>query len=156
MANPITKIKRKEVPKEVVYEQNLRVVSEALSENKDAILKGIDLLATINRNGTLDMMNAFVKHKEDALENVMQELNKPQYSETLENLSKLFMYLGQLEMDELQYFTEKLNRGMEEAKQSDGTGKTSYMSLIKALKDPEINRSVTMLLKFLRGMGREY
>ncbi|WP_099157874.1 DUF1641 domain-containing protein [Virgibacillus ndiopensis] len=155
MANPITNIKRKELPKEVVYERNLREVSEALSENKDAILKGIDLLATVNRNGTLDMMNAFVKHKEDALENIMQELNKPQYSATLENLSKLFLYLGELEMNELHYFTEKLNRGMEEARQADSSSKTSYMNLIKSLKDPEINRSITMLLKFLRGMGRD-
>ncbi|MFC3014972.1 DUF1641 domain-containing protein [Virgibacillus litoralis] len=29
------------------------------------------------------------------------------------------------------------------------------MDLLKALKDPEINRSVTMLLQFLRGMGRD-
>lgn len=144
-----------EIPEEVTHERNLDEVSQAVSENKDAILKGIDLLATLNKSGSLDMANAFVKHKEDALENVMGELNKPQYSGTLENLSKLFLFIGELKVDELRYFADRLNNGMEVASTAEDSEKTSYMDLLKALKDPEINRSVTMLLQFLRGMGKE-
>ncbi|WP_443259429.1 DUF1641 domain-containing protein [Virgibacillus sp. L01] len=155
MSNPITNIKRKEIPEETTKERNLDEVSQAVSENKEAILKGIDLLATLNKSGSLDTVNALVKHKEDALENVMEELNKPQYSGTLENLSKLFLFIGDLKVDEIKYFADKLNTGMEVASTSEDSHKTSYMDLLKALKDPEINRSVTMLLQFLRGMGRE-
>lgn len=155
MSNPITNIKRMEISEETTNERNLDEVSRAVSENKEAILKGIDLLATLNNSGTLDTANALVKHKEDALENVMGELNKPQYSGTLENLSKLFLFIGDLKVDEIQYFADRLNTGMEVASTSEDSDKTSYMDLLKALKDPEINRSVTMLLQFLRGMGRE-
>lgn len=143
-----------EIPKEVVHEQNLEEVTRAVSENKEAILKGIDLLASINKSGSLDMMNAQVKHKEEALENVMGQLNKPQFSGTLENLSKLFLLAGKVNVDDLMYFTDKLNEGMEVASSMEGTDKTSYMDLLKALKDPEINRSITMLLALLRGMGK--
>ncbi|SEQ64332.1 Uncharacterized conserved protein YjgD, DUF1641 family [Virgibacillus subterraneus] len=155
MSNPITNIKRMEIPEETIKERNLDDVARAVSENKEAILKGIELLATLNKSDTLDTVNALVKHKEDALENVMGELNKPQYSGTLENLSKLFLFIGELKVDEIQYFADRLNSGMEVASTSEDSVKTSYMDLLKALKDPEINRSITMLLHFLRGMGRE-
>lgn len=154
MANPITKIKKMEIPEEVVREKNIDEVTKAVSENKDAILKGIDFLSTLNDNGLLDMTHALVKQKETALDNVMRELNKPQYSATLENVSKLFLLIGELSVDELHHFTGKLNDGLEEARTFDESQKTSFMDLIKALKDPEINRSVTMLLQFLRGMGK--
>lgn len=144
-----------EIPEEVTKEQNLDEVTKAVSENKDAILKGIGFLSTLNENGMLDMTHALVKQKETALDNVMRELNKPQYSATLENLSKLFLFLGEFNVDELKQFTDKLNTGMDEALNTDESEKTTYMDLIKAIKDPEINRSLTMLLQFLRGMGKE-
>lgn len=143
--------------KEDILERDLAEVTEAVSENKEAILKGIDLLATINESGGLDVINALVKHKQDALENIVEEINKPQYASSLENISELFFLLGHLKVDDLAYFMEKVNHGMGEARENPvpGEEQTSYMGMIKALKDPEINRGVTMLLSFMRGMGRE-
>lgn len=155
MANPITKIKRMEIPEEVTREQNMDEITKAVSENKEAILKGIDFLGTLNESGLLDMTHALVKQKETALDNVMRELNKPQYSATLENMMKMVLLVGELQVDDLTEFIGKLNNGLEESLAFDNSDKTSYMDLIKALKDPEINRSVTMLLQFLRGMGKE-
>lgn len=154
MANPITNIKQMEIPEEVARDQSVLEVTKAVSENKEAIMKGIDFLSTLNDNGMLDMTHALVKQKETALDNVMRELNKPQYSATLENLSKMFLFLGELNVEELKHFTGKLNNGLEESRAVDQSEKTSYVDIIKALKDPEINRSVTMLLQFLRGMGK--
>lgn len=157
MANPITNIKRMEVSEEVTREQNMDEITKAVSENKEAILKGIDFLGTLNESGLLDMTHALVKQKETALDNVMRELNKPQYSATLENMMKMVLLVGELHVDELADFIGKLNNGLEESLAFDNSDKTktSYMDLIKALKDPEINRSVTMLLQFMRGMGKE-
>lgn len=143
-----------EIPEEVARDQSVLEVTKAVSENKEAIMKGIDFLSTLNDNGMLDMTHALVKQKETALDNVMRELNKPQYSATLENLSKMFLFLGELNVEELKHFTGKLNNGLEESRAVDQSEKTSYVDIIKALKDPEINRSVTMLLQFLRGMGK--
>ncbi|ASK63684.1 hypothetical protein CFK37_16725 [Virgibacillus phasianinus] len=155
MAEAITKIKRMEMPEDAGRDQDISEVTSAISNNKEAILKGIDFLGTLNDNGMLDMAHALVKQKETALDNVMREFNKPQYSATLENLSKLFLFLGELNVDELHHFSNKLNNGLAEAHTIDESEKTSYLDLIKALKDPEINRSITMLLQFLRGMGKE-
>lgn len=155
MANPITKIKQMEIPVQVKREQNMDEITKAVSENKEAILKGIDFLGSLNESGMLDMTLALVKQKEKALDNVVRELNKPQYATTLENLMKMVLLIGELQVDELTEFIGKLNNGLEESLAFDESDKTSYMDLIKSLKDPEINRSVTMLLQFLRGMGKE-
>ena len=155
MAEAISKIKRIEVPESVLQEQDLAEISKKVSENKEAILKGIDLFAALEKSETLDALIALIKHREEALENMVQELNKPQYSATLENLSDLFLFLGQLNVEELFYFTDKLNHGMKEARNLNDEDSISFMGMIKALKDPDINRSITMLLSFLKGMGKE-
>ncbi|WP_174613063.1 DUF1641 domain-containing protein [Virgibacillus ihumii] len=155
MAEPISNVKKMEIPKEKIQQDNLEEVIEAVSENKEAILKGIDFLNTLNNNGMLDMSHALVKHKEDALENVMNELNKSQYAKVLENIMQLVFLAGELRVDDMKYFAGRLNDGMEAAGNQEQNDKTSYFDLMKALKDPEINRSITMLLAFLKGMGKE-
>lgn len=155
MANPITSIKRMEISEEDIKESNLTEVLDTISENKEAILKGIDILTTINESGALDIVSALVKQKDEAIKNVVQQANKPTYATILENLSDLFLLAEDFPVGELNHFIGKINQGLTDASTIDPDQKTSYMDLIKMLKDPEINRSVTMLLGFLRGMGRE-
>ncbi|TMN23402.1 DUF1641 domain-containing protein [Lentibacillus cibarius] len=154
MAEKLSNVKRKEVHAETIRQHNLEEVATAVSENKEAILKGIDLLESLNQSETLDMLTALVKHREDALANVMRELNKPEYAAPVENITKLFQIAGKLDVDETRYVADRMNHAVKEAAASEATGKTSYMDLLKALKDPEINRSITMMLQFLRGMGK--
>jgi len=155
MAEPITNIKRMEYSEEEIKDQHLDEVLTAVSNNKDAILKGIALLRTLDDNGMLDFTDALIKQRKAAMENIFSELNKPTYTGILENVSKLAFLLGDLDVEKLGEFTDRINQGMVETSISDPDEKASVMGLVKALKDPEINRSVTMILQFLRGMGRE-
>ena len=155
MAKQITNIKRFEVSEKQIKQSELEEIIDTLSDNKESIIKGIDLLTTLDENGTLDFLNALIKTKEEAMKNIIQELNKEQYSGFLENAGDLIFLLGELDLKRLKDMTERLNEGMEEALATDENDKTTYMGMLKALKEPEINRSITMLLTFMRGMGRE-
>lgn len=155
MADPITNIKKMEYTEEEIREAQLDEVLTTIGENKDAIVKGIALLRTLDDNGMLDFADALIKQRKAAMENIFTELNRSQYTGVLENMSKLVFLLGELDVDKLSYFTGKVNQGMTETTVSDPDEKASVMSLVKAFKDPEINRSITMILQFLRGMGRE-
>ena len=155
MAEPITKINRIQMSQGEIKQKDLQQVIDVVSENKDAIIKGIKLLTTIEKNGTLDFMNALVLHKEDALRNIMQELNKEQYAGTLENASDLMFLLGELDLRSIKRFMNKINEGMKEALTIDENDHTSYMGMLKALKEPEVNRSITMLLTLLRKVGSD-
>lgn len=142
-----------EVSNKAIQEQNIQEITEALSEHKVAVLKGVQLLATFHESGTLDMLHAFIKQRDVALANLVNELNKPKYTATLENLNKLFLFLGELNVEELQHLVRKVNKGLVDVRELTSDKKTSYIDLLKAMRDPEINKSVTLLLQFLRGMG---
>ncbi|HLR74551.1 MAG TPA: DUF1641 domain-containing protein [Virgibacillus sp.] len=153
MAKPITNIERMKVSSRTIEKENISQITEAISENKEAVLKGIQLLATVHESGILDMLHAVIKQRDVALANLVNELNKPKYTATLENLNKLFLFLGELNMDELHHLVQKVNEGLVDVRQLTSDKKTSYIDLLKAMRDPDINKSVTMLLQFLRGMG---
>lgn len=155
MAEPIRKIKRMEISEEAIQEQNLSEVVAAVSNNKEAILKGIDLLASINESGGLEIMDALIKHREVAFEKLITEMNKERYAGSLENIMKLFVFIGNIKVDELEPLVHKVNEGISDLQSFDSDESTSYMGMLRALKDPEINRSITMLLQFLRTMGKE-
>lgn len=155
MANPIRSIKRMELSEEAVKQHHVSEVVDSISSNKKAILEGIDLIVSLHESGALEMLNALVKQKDEALKNVVEQANKPTYASIIENMSDLFMLIGELPVDDLNHFIEKFNHGLKEARLSENKVDTSLMDLLKALKDPEVNRSVSMLLGFLQGMGRK-
>lgn len=144
-----------EITEEEEKQQNLNEVLDAVSENKEAILKSINLVTAIHDSGALDMLYALVKQKDAALKNIVEQVNKHPYSTIVEKLSDLLLLTSDLPIDDLEHFLAKFNEGFKEARLSQNKIDTSLMDILKAMKDPEINRSVSMLLGFLRGMGKE-
>lgn len=154
MAKAISKIKRYEVSREDQVEQDVQEVKEAVADHKDSILKGVELLKALDDEGSLDAMTAFVKAKDETLANVVKEIDKDQYEPLLRNLPELVFLLGEIDMRGIRELSLRLNHGLETMKGRGTTDHTSFLDLAKALKDPEINRSITMLLHFLKGMGK--
>ncbi|HLQ74025.1 MAG TPA: DUF1641 domain-containing protein [Bacillota bacterium] len=155
MAEPVRHIKRMEIPEEDIQSESIDEVLAVISENKESVVKGVNLLAHLDEAGMLDTLSALTIQRKVAMEKMVNELIKERYQGSLENLMPLFTMLGTLNIDELSFFIERINRGMKDAIENDTFEKTSYMNVLTALKDPDINRSVTLLLQFLKGMGRE-
>ncbi|HEU5140711.1 MAG TPA: DUF1641 domain-containing protein [Bacillales bacterium] len=156
MAKPISTIDRIVVDEETKHQRDVEEIETALAENKEAVLETIELLGNLYDRGVLETLNGFFSQGEQVLQIIVQEINKPGHSQVLENLVGLAGILGSIDMDQLKTFTEKANNGLQEATESDtDDGPSSIFQLMKVLKDPEINRSVGMLLKFLKGMGKE-
>lgn len=59
-------------------------------------------------------------------------------------------------MKDMEPLLRKINAGVEQATvEPDPEEKTGYFDLVRKLKDPEVNRSLTLPLRFLEGMGQE-
>src|SRR5699024_1798702 len=101
-----------EVSEEAQRENNLSEVISAVSENKDAILEGIELLTTIHESWALDILDALIKQKGEAFKNGVEQGNKPTYATILENLSDLFLLAKDIPVDELNHFIGKINQGL--------------------------------------------
>ncbi|QHE51912.1 DUF1641 domain-containing protein [Pontibacillus sp. HMF3514] len=155
MAKAISRIKRMEMTQEQIRAKKVSNLEAKMADNAESIEKAIDLIRTLDEAGTLDTLNAFVKHKEDALGHFVTEANKPRYSKTFENLFEFVFLMGDLDVQKVRELSQRLNQGLEGMEEgSELDEKTSMMDLMKALKDPEINQGITMMLHFIRGLGK--
>ncbi|ASS90686.1 MAG: DUF1641 domain-containing protein [Bacillaceae bacterium] len=155
MAKPITTIKKIEVSQEEKRKQNLLEIEQALADNKEAVLEGIACLRKLHDAGVLEIANALLARKDQVLENVVKEVSRKPNIDVLKNIVNLLMLLGTIDLEKLQVMTTRMNAGIQEAAASVNKEETtSFFQLLSALKDPDINRSITMLLHFLRGMGK--
>lgn len=155
MGERIRVIKRMEEPKEYKIEKDMKILQERLSDKKIAIEKGIDILDALEKAEALDAVHAAIVQRKVITGNIVTELNKEQYEGILDNIGNVLFMFGDLDLDEASVFVKKINNGMRVANRANSNNKTSVKDLLGALKDPEINRSITMLLNFLKGMSRE-
>ncbi|GAB1612754.1 hypothetical protein AXY37_05810 [Mammaliicoccus lentus] len=155
MGERIRVIKRMEEPKEYKIEKDMKILQERLSDKKIAIEKGIDILDALEKAEALDAVHAAIVQRKVITGNIVTELNKEQYEGILDNIGNVLFMFGDLDLEEASVFVKKINNGMRVANRANSNNKTSVKDLLGALKDPEINSSITMLLNFLKGMSRE-
>lgn len=154
MSKPITDIKKYTISREEQIENDFEEVKEAVADHKDSILKGMKLLQALDEGGTLDTAYAFTNAKHEAIKNIVEEISKEQYTPLLENLPEIVFLLGDLDVKGIREMSSRLNHGLEAMENMEPNQKTNFMDLAKALKDPAVNQSITMMLQFLRGMGQ--
>ena len=151
----ITKIKRLEKSEEQIKIESINEVTDAIAENKDSILKAIRLVKALDEAKILDLMNGGIRGRQVIINKFMTELNKDLYAGLITNLAPMVFMLGELNVQELSQFLNKLNKGLHVANQANPNAKTSIRSLMGVLKDDDMNRDLTYILNLLKGMSRE-
>ncbi|WP_145477235.1 DUF1641 domain-containing protein [Staphylococcus warneri] len=155
MAERITQIKRMEKSDEQVKADNLNEVLDAISENKDSIMKAIRLVKVLDEAKLLDALSGGIKGRQVIINKFAVELNKDIYTGLLSNMASLVFLLGDLNVKDLSDMLNRLNKGMHVANQASSHSKTNVRSLLGVLKDDDMNRSITYMLNLLKGMSRE-
>ncbi|REH94962.1 DUF1641 domain-containing protein [Staphylococcus felis] len=154
MAERISKIKKIEKTDAQLKAESLDEVTSVIAENKDSILKAIDLIGILDEAKILDGLKGAVKQRGVITEKIVTELNKDQYSGILHNMGQMLFLLGSLDTDELSVLLNKVNKGLRVANQANPNARSSVSGLVKVLKDDEINQSLTYFLNILKGMSR--
>ena len=155
MAERITQIKRMEKSDEQVKADNLNEVLDAISENKDSIMKAIRLVKVLDEAKLLDALSGGIKGRQVIINKFAVELNKDIYTGLLSNMASLVFLLGDLNVKDLSEMLNRLNKGMHVANQASSHSKTNVRSLLGVLKDDDMNRSITYMLNLLKGMSLE-
>ncbi|WP_273851364.1 DUF1641 domain-containing protein [Guptibacillus spartinae] len=156
MAKAIKQIKRIDVSKEEKRANDLKEIEDALIDNKDALLETLSVVGGMKERGILTLMNGLFGEGDRVLKVIVDLLNVPENTTALKNLMLLFGAAGKINVQDLEPLLLKINAGIENvAENSEGMEKTGYLDLLRALKDPEINRSLTILITFLKGMGKD-
>lgn len=156
MAKQISTIEPIVIDEETREQLDLNEIETALTEKKAAVLETLDLLGHLHDRGILSLLNGLFAEGEEVFSIAMKEINKPEHSRMLQNLAGMAGVLGKLDTESLKDFAEKANSGLHEAAEANpDDGPSNIFQLLKVLKDPEINRGMTMMLNFLKGLGKE-
>lgn len=156
MAKAIKQIKKLELSDEEKREQDLKEIEDALLDNKEALLETLEVVGNMKDRGILTLLNGLFGEGDRVLKVLVDVLNTPENTQAIKNLMLLVSSLGTINVKELEPLIERVNSGIENVAENDGVDhKTGYFDLLRALKDPEINRSLSILLLFLKGMGKE-
>lgn len=155
MAERIGKINRIQKSEEQIKAESLSEVTDAIAENKDSILKAINLVKALDDAKLLDAMSGAVNGRGVIANKFAVELNKEQYTGLISNMASLVFLLGDLNVDDLTTMLNKVSKGLRVANQANPNQKTSITGLMGVLRDDEMNKSLTYMLNMLRGMSRE-
>lgn len=156
MANATTKITKLELSEEDKRKRDLREVEDALVSNKTAILESLKLMQHMQDRGILPLLNGLLGQGDKVLHVLVKAMDKPENTNTLKNMLLMLGVLGTINVQQLEPLLIKLNKGVERvAEAKDTNKKTGYLDMVRALKDPEINRALTLMLTFLKGVGEE-
>jgi uncharacterized protein YjgD (DUF1641 family) len=156
MAKAINNIKRFELTPEDKRRKDLEEVENALIENKEPILELLTAVGHMHDRGVLSLLNGLFGQGDKVLNVLVKALDKPEATNTIKNLLLMVGTLGTINVQQLEPLLLKLNSGIARvAEYKETDEKTSYFDLVRALKDPEVNRAVTLLITFLKGMGED-
>ncbi|ANX12552.1 hypothetical protein ABE41_011070 [Fictibacillus arsenicus] len=156
MAKAIKKVYRLTVPEEEQRKNDLSEVEDALIKNKKAILQTLEIMNHMQEKGILSLLNGLFGQGDKVLDVAVRAMDKPENTNTLKNLLLLLGTLGMINVRQLEPFLLKIDAGIARvAEYKDTDEKTGYLDLVKSIKDPEINRAITILMQFLKGMGQE-
>jgi uncharacterized protein YjgD (DUF1641 family) len=156
MAKAIKKIERIVISEEDKRKRDLEEVETALLENKEAILESLKVMKHMHECGVISLLSGLFGQGDKVLDVLVKAADKPEATNMLKNLLLMGGMLGLLNVKQLEPFILKVNSGIARvAEQNDSDEKVGYFDLARSLKDPEINRAISLLLNFLKGMGQE-
>lgn len=156
MAKPVRKIERIEISEEDQRQLDLREVEDALVHNKEAILESLQVIQHMHDRGFLSLLNGLFGQGDQVLKILMHKADSPETANTLKNLLLMVGVLGTINVKQLEPILLKVNAGIARvAEVKDHEEEMGYFDIFRSLKDPEVNRSITFVFEFLKGMGED-
>ncbi|TLS36870.1 DUF1641 domain-containing protein [Pseudalkalibacillus caeni] len=156
MAKAIKKIHKLELTEEEKKKKDLEEVEDALVKNKEAILESLEVINHMHERGITSLLNGMFGQGDKVLDIMVKAADKPENTNTIKNLLLMLGTLGMINVKQLEPILLKVDAGIANmSKEPDTDEKTGYFDLVRSLKDPEINRAITLILSFLKGMGQE-
>ncbi|WP_338469753.1 DUF1641 domain-containing protein [Niallia sp. XMNu-256] len=154
MAAPIRKIKRIELTEEQKKEQTLESLLSEVAENKDSLLETLQLLQELHNSGILEAANSLVKTKEEVAKIAVGQITREPVTNLINNAMAAGGVLTQMDPETTKKLMGSVAKGLEKAQQGlQSDSQTSILDLMKALKDPDMNRAITFGMNLLKGVG---
>lgn len=155
MAKPIRDIKKVELSEENKQTQSLESLLSEVAQNKDSLLETLHLLQELHSSGILEALNSLVQAKEDVAKIAVGQMTREPVTNIINNAMAAGGALTKLNPEITQKLMGSLTTGLEKAEQGlYSDKKIGVLDLMKALKDPDLNRAIGFGLNLLKGVGK--
>lgn len=154
MAKPIKIVQKTELTEEQKKMQSLENLLSGVADNKDALLETLNLLQELHDSGIMDALGSLLKTKEKAAKIAVGQLSREPVTNMINNTMAAGGILTELDPETTGKLAKGLTNGLQKAQQGlDEDSKVGLFDLMKALKDPDINRAIGFGFNLLKGMG---
>lgn len=153
MAKPISLVKRREYTEAERKSQKIDRLTDNVTENDEALDQTLRILFELHDSGILDSLEALLKAKGKVTEIVLGQVTRKEVTTMINNVMGAAGALTAIDPEQ----TEKLLSGVTEglnAASLEKDKKVSAFGLLKALRDPDVNRAVSFGLSFMKGLGK--
>lgn len=155
MAAPITSIKMIELTEEELQQVKVHELQALIVEQQQSLNKILELTAELDKAGVLDALNAMIKAKDEIAGIAVHQVSREPMTNMLNNAMNMAGILTAIDPEVTAKLKSGIASGIHEAELYSGTDeKVSIFQLMKALNDPDINRSIKFGMDFLKGMGK--
>ena len=152
MAQPIAKLERQ--PEARDRHAETEEMWNLYVEHKETIHETLRILKGLHDHGILPLLAGLVEQSDKVGQILVEEAAKPANTQALQNAVLLFQLAGSLDPRLLQELAEGFGRAGEAAVQElRHDRKRSLLDLWRMLRSEEVIRALSMILRFLRGLG---
>ncbi|MEH7547432.1 DUF1641 domain-containing protein [Neobacillus vireti] len=154
MARPIQTIQKAELTEEEKKIQSLENLLSGVAQNKDSLLETLNLLQELHDSGMMDALGSFLKAKESAAKIAVGQLTRKPVTNMINNAMAAGGILTELDPETTSKLAKSLTAGLKKAEQGlKADTKLGLFDLMKAMKDPDINRALGFGFNLLKGIG---
>jgi uncharacterized protein YjgD (DUF1641 family) len=154
MGKPITTIEKEELTQEQLKAEKLDRLVDDISIHSDGLKQTIELLQELHESGIMEIVVSLLRAKEKVAKIAIDQMVRPPVTNTINNAMAAAGALSEMEPDTTKKLVKSLSMGIVRAEEGIKNGeKVGILDLLKVLKDPDINRSLSFGLNLLKGMG---
>jgi uncharacterized protein YjgD (DUF1641 family) len=153
MARQITTFKKREWTEEERKQQSLNKLTDGLTENEEALQKTIAIVRELHESGMLEAAESMLKAKENIAEVALGQIGRKEMTSLINNVMAAAGILTAIDPEQTKKLLSGVTIGLEQAKEHQNQ-KVGVFDLVKAMKDPDVNRAMNFGLHFLKGVGK--
>lgn len=154
MAKATTHIEKKVPTPAEENAEAVREIMDALVKNKDSLLLLMDVVNELHETGILEAADAFLKNRHKIGVIGLNQLNKSGAQRIIKNGMGSLQFLTKLDPAKLETMLSAVASGVDQATEPPSDNKKmGVWGMVKTMRDPEVQTSLSVLMNFLRGMG---
>lgn len=156
MAKAITNIEKKKLSKEEEIVEDLHAILNQIAENRKAIQDILIILQEFHEAGLIDMLKGLLGTREKVGVLAIEQLNQPGMHNLIKNIMSGLQFLANVEADQFKMIFSGVSNGVKKVTESaEYQEQVGTFGIFKAIKDPGVNRTLTLMIHFLQGIGEE-